>query len=85
MPNLFFNGDRLEFVPVHRRLGLLFSESLSWTNFIDSIVNSAFKKLGLLKKKSSSKLAEKNLSKLYITFIRPIYEYASIICDGCSE
>ena len=59
MPKLFFNGDRLEFVPVHRHLGLLISENLSWTNFIDSVVNSAFKKLGLLKKSSSSKLAEK--------------------------
>ena len=45
MPKLFFNGDRLEFVPVHRHLGLFFFlENLSWTNFIDSIVNSAFKK-----------------------------------------
>ena len=50
MPKLFFNGDILEFVPVYRHLGLLISESLSWTNFIDSVVNSAFKKLGLLKK-----------------------------------
>ena len=45
MPKLFLNGDRLEFVPVHRHLGLLISESHSWTNFIDSVVNSAFKKL----------------------------------------
>ena len=45
MPKLFFNGDRLEFVPVHRHLGLLISENLSWTNFIDSVVNSAFKNL----------------------------------------
>ena len=37
MPKLFFNGDRLEFVPVHRHLGLLISESLDWTNFIDSV------------------------------------------------
>ena len=48
------------------------------------IVNSAFKKLGLLKK-IKFKIGRKNLSKLYITFIRPILEYASIICDGCSE
>ena len=45
MPKLYLNGDRLDFVPVYRHLGLLFSESLSWTNFIDSVVNSAFKNL----------------------------------------
>ena len=33
-------------------LGLLFSENLRWTNFIDSVENSAFKKLGLLKKEA---------------------------------
>ena len=86
MPKLFLNGDRLEFVPVHRYLGLFISESLNCTNFIDSVVNSAFKKLnGLLKKNSSSKLAEKNLSKVYITLIRPMLEYASIVWDGCSK
>ena len=42
MAKLFFNGDRLEFVPVYRHLGLFFSKNRSWTNFIDSIVNSAF-------------------------------------------
>ena len=28
MPKLFFNGDRLEFVPVYRHLGLLFQKAL---------------------------------------------------------
>ena len=37
MPKLFFNGERLEFVPVHHHLCLFFSESLSWTNFIDML------------------------------------------------
>ena len=58
MPKLFFNGDRLDFVSVHRHLGPLILESLSWTNFIDSVVNSVFKKIGLLKN-SSSKLQKK--------------------------
>ena len=35
---------------VHRHLGLLFSEKLSMTNFIDGVLNSAFTKPGLLKK-----------------------------------
>ena len=28
MAKLFFNGDRLEFVPVHRHLGLFFQKTL---------------------------------------------------------
>lgn len=52
LSKLFFEGDRLEFVPTHRHLGLLLSQNLSWSEYIDDIVNSAYKKLGLLKKTS---------------------------------
>ena len=74
MPKLILNGDRLEFVPVHRHLGLLFSESPSWTYFIDSDVNSAFKKRGLLKKSSSSKLPEKTYRQICILNFYEILE-----------
>ena len=67
MPKLFFNSDSLELVSVHRHLGLLISESLSWTNFIDSVVNSALKKLCLLKN-LKFKIGRKILSKLYKYF-----------------
>lgn len=84
MPKLFFKGDRLECVPVHRHLGLLLSQNLSWSAYIDGIVNNAYKKLGLLKK-LKFKLSRNNLSKLYTTFIKPMLEYASVVWDGCSE
>lgn len=74
--------DRLEFVPTHRHLGLLLSQNLSWSEYIDGIVNSAYKKLGL-KKKPKFKIGRDHLSKLYIAFIRTTLEYASIVWDGC--
>ncbi|XP_055995247.1 uncharacterized protein LOC125672352 isoform X1 [Ostrea edulis] len=83
LPKLFFQGDRLECVPVHRHLGLLLSHNLSWSLYIDSIVDKSFKKLGLLKR-LKFKIGRKHLSKLYIAFIRPTLEYASIVWDGCS-
>ena len=43
----------------------------------------AYKKLRLLKK-LKFKIGRKHLSKLYIVFIRPTLEYASIVWDGCS-
>ena len=82
-PKLFFKGDRLECVPVHRHLGLLLSHNLSWSEYIDSIVSSSYKKIGLLKK-LKYKMGRPNLSKLYTSFIRPTLEYASIVWDGCS-
>lgn len=70
-------------VSTHRHLGLLLSQNLSCSEYIDGIVNSAFKKCGLLKK-LKYKLGREHLSKLYISFIRPTLEYASIVWDGCS-
>ena len=60
-----------------------FSNDLSWSQYINNIVNSAYKKLGLLKKLKFT-LDRTNLSKMYITFIRPVLEYASVVWDGCN-
>ena len=81
--NYFFQGDRLECVPVHRHSGLLLSHNLSWSEYISSIVEKAYKKLRLLKK-LKFRIGRKHLSKLYISFIRPTIEYASIVWDGGS-
>ena len=50
VPKLFFQGDRLECVLVHRHLGLLLSHNLSWSDYISTKVEKAYKKLRLLKK-----------------------------------
>ena len=59
------------------------SHNFSWSHYISSIVEKAYKKLRLLKK-LKFKIGRKHLSKLYIVFIRPNVEYASIVWDGCS-
>ena len=56
---------------------------LSWSEYIFSIVDKAYKKLRILKK-LKFKIGRKHLLKLYIVFIRPTLEYASIVWDGCS-
>ena len=85
VPKLFFQGDRLECVPVYRHLGLLLSHNLGWSvsGYISSIAEKAYKKLRLLKK-LKFRIGRKHLSKLYTAFIRPTLIYASIVWDGCS-
>ena len=51
VPKLFFQGDRLKCVPVHRHLDLLLSHNLSRLEYISTVVEKAYKKLRLLKKK----------------------------------
>ena len=51
--NYVFKAIGLECVPVIRHLGLLLSHNLSWSDYISSIVEKAYKKLRLLKISSS--------------------------------
>ena len=51
--------------------------------YIDNIVNHAYKKLRLIKKLKFT-LSRNKLSKMYVTFVRPILEYASVIWGGFS-
>ena len=81
LPKLFFQGDRLEFVPFHRHLGLLLLHNISWSTYIDFIVEKAYKKLGLLKK-LKFKIGRNHLSKFYLAFIRPTLELVCINCLG---
>lgn len=67
----FFQGCQLDYVSTHRHHDLLFSNDLSWSQYINDIVKSAYKKFGLLKKLKFT-LGRTNLSKMYITFIRSV-------------
>lgn len=80
---LKFQDRDLEFVSSHKHLGVIFSEDLSWTVYINCIIANAQKKLGLMKK-LKFKLNRKSLSLLYTSFIRPQLEYASDVWGGCT-
>ena len=82
LPKLQFQHCPLEFITSHKHLGLVLSQDLSWSAYIDSIVKKAYQRLGLLKKLKFT-ICRKTLSKMYTTFIRPLLEYSSIVWDGC--
>ena len=83
-PKLFFQHCQLEFVPVHKHLGLFVSCDMGWSHYINSITSAAYKKLGLLKKLKFT-LGRNTLLKMYTTFVRPALEYASVVWDGCNS
>ena len=49
---------------------------------IEHILSSIYKHLNVLRK-LKYKLSRKNLEKLYLVYIRPIFEYASEVWDNC--
>ena len=73
----------LKIVDAHKHLGVFLSSNSKWTKHIDVIIDSASKQIGFLRK-LKYKLFKDTLNKLYLTYIRPLLEYASEVWDGCS-
>ena len=49
-PILLFDNVTVKFVSQHKHLGLTFSENMKWKCHIDSILNSASRMIGIMRK-----------------------------------
>ena len=74
--NFTFNGRTIPITNSHKHLGVTFSSDAKWNIHIENILSSIYKHLNVLRK-LKYKLCRKNLEKLYLVYIRPIFEYAS--------
>ena len=77
------NNSSLEIVDVHKHLGVYISSDNKWNKHIELIIASTSKQIAHLRK-SKYILPKETLNKLYCTYIRPLLEYASEVCDGCT-
>ena len=80
--NLTFNGRTIPITNSHKHLGVTFSSDAKLNIHIENILSSIYKHLNVLRK-LKYKLSRKNLEKLYLGYIRPIFEYASEVWDNC--
>ena len=74
----------IEHVSSFRYLGIILSSSLSWSPHISFVCNKSHKILGLLLQHFSPHTSPSTLIRFYISLIRPILEYSSIIWDPSS-
>ena len=81
--HIHFSNNLLEFVDSHKHLGITFSANCKWTVHITVIIASASRQLNMLRK-LKFRLDRFILNRLYLTYIRPVLEYASEVWDGCS-
>ncbi len=81
---LMFDNTQVTFVDDHKHLGLTFSSNGKWHSHLNKIISSASSLLGLMKK-MKFQLSRTSLNQIYISFIRPVLEYASVVWDGCTE
>ena len=75
-PTLVFDGVDIKFVPNHKHLGLIFSDNMKWNAHIESILDRASRMIGIMRKLKYV-FSKRALNQTYISFIRPVLEYAS--------
>ena len=75
-----FNGKSVPITTSHKHLGVTFSNDAKWNNHVDNIKSSVSKHLNILRK-LKYRLSRTNLDKLYLVYIRPLFEYACELWD----
>ena len=63
--------------------GIIFSKTCTWTENIDNISKKAWVRLNLLRS-LKSRVSQKALEKMYISFIVPVLEYCDSVWDNAS-
>ena len=75
--NLIMNNTIICTVTEHKHLGLQLSDDCNWNKHIDMITKKAFSLVNILRKFKFI-LDRKTLETIYITFIKPLLEYADV-------
>ena len=70
--NFTFNERTIPITNSHKHLGVTFSSDAKWNIHVENILLSIYKHLNVLRK-LKYKLSRKNLEKLYLVYIRPIF------------
>ena len=83
-PPLFMLNEQIKEVQCHKHLGIYLSTDCSWHKHIEYIKEKAWARINVMRKFKYT-LDRKSLETIYITFIRPILEYADIIWDNCTQ
>ena len=73
-----------EFVDNHKHLSLTFSKDGKRHAHIDNILTSASRTLGILRS-LTYRLGRKAMTQIYLSYLRPLLEYASVVWDGCTQ
>ena len=84
IPSLNFNDTEIKFVEGHKYLGVTVKHNGQLYTHIDNIVKSAYKTVSIMRKLKYT-FSRQALNQMYISHVRPLLEYSSIVWDGCTE
>lgn len=80
-PPIYFQNLLIKNVQQHKHVGLWLQSNLWWNYHINEISLKASKKLNILKH-FKHKLSRQTLENMYLTFVRPLLEYSSVVWAG---
>ena len=83
-PQLLFDYIPISFVDSHNHLGVILSSTGQWHSHIETLSSRQLKILGITRKLKHS-LSRNSLNQMYMSYMLPIVEYASVVWDGWSE
>lgn len=83
-PPVFMLNQQIQEVEAHKHLGLFFANDCSWHQHISYIKEKAWTRINIMRKLKFT-LDRKSLETIYISFIRPLLEYADTVWDNCSQ
>ena len=83
-PPLVMSNVQIPTVNVHKHLGVLISSDGSWHDHIDYIKTKAWARIHVMRRLKFS-LDRRALEIVYVSFVRPILEYADVLYDNCCQ
>ena len=83
-PELFFENTKIKISDQHKHLGLTLSSSAQWNDHINNNLEAASKVIHIMRRLQFT-LTRAARNQSYLSYVRPILEYASIVWDGCTK
>lgn len=77
IPNLHINGSNIERVSSYKLLGVVFNDSLTWSDHVAYIISKASKRIFVLSQLTRSGVSNSDVVKVYCSIIRSVLEYCA--------
>ena len=81
---LTFGSKTLKETPSHKHLGVILQNNCRWDEHIRSVINKTSMLISCLRS-YKYKISRKALETMYKSFILPLFDYADIVWDNCTD
>ena len=81
---LTFGSTILKETPSHKHLGVILQNNCRWDEHIRSVINKTSTLISCLRS-YKYKISRKALETMYKSFVLPLFDYADIVWDNCTD